>query len=114
MRSIRFVRAVGVIDKQTDKLCDGAVASEPNNALFVLRAALTQIKGLNYISLGVMGALKHFKQNSAIVSAFHLIECYLLVGFGQQADKLVFVEYMLSLRASAHTGVAIPRIFRDV
>ena len=24
--------------------------------------------------------------------------------------KLVFVEYMLSLRASAHTGVAIPRL----
>ena len=28
----------------------------------------------------------------------------------QQCDKLVFVEYMLSLRASAHTGVAIPRL----
>ena len=25
-------------------------------------------------------------------------------------DKLVFVEYTLSLRASAHTGVAIPQI----
>ena len=27
-----------------------------------------------------------------------------------QRSKLVFVEYMLSLRASAHTGVAIPRL----
>ena len=27
-------------------------------------------------------------------------------------DKLVFVEYTLSLRASAHTGVAIPPFFR--
>ncbi len=26
----------------------------------------------------------------------------------QQTDKMVFVEYLLSLRASAHTGVAIP------
>ena len=26
----------------------------------------------------------------------------------QQTDKMVFVEYLLSLRTSAHTGVAIP------
>ena len=29
--------------------------------------------------------------------------------FAAENDKLVFVEYLLSLRASAHTGVAIPR-----
>ena len=28
----------------------------------------------------------------------------------KRTDKLVFVEYLLSLRASAHTGVAIPRL----
>ncbi len=33
-----------------------------------------------------------------------------LIGSTQLPDKLVFVEYMLSLRASAHTGVAIPRL----
>ena len=33
-----------------------------------------------------------------------------LSGFTQRSDKLVFVKYMLSLRTSAHTGVAIPRI----
>ena len=33
-----------------------------------------------------------------------------LVGLTQQYDKLVFVEYLLSLRARAHTGVAIPRL----
>ena len=31
-----------------------------------------------------------------------------LIGLTQQFDKLVFVEYLLSLRASARTGVAIP------
>ncbi len=31
-------------------------------------------------------------------------------GFPRQFDKLVFVEYMLSLRASSQTGVAIPRM----
>ena len=34
----------------------------------------------------------------------------MLIGLSQQTDKLVFVEYLLSLRASAHTGVAIPRL----
>ena len=29
------------------------------------------------------------------------------IGF-RKLNKLVFVEYLLSLRASAHTGVAIP------
>ena len=28
----------------------------------------------------------------------------------KQRDQLVFVEYTLSLRTSAHTGVAIPRL----
>ena len=28
----------------------------------------------------------------------------------KQRNKLVFVKYMLSLRTSAHTGVAIPRL----
>ena len=32
------------------------------------------------------------------------------IGLTQQIGKLVFVEYLLSLRASAHTGVAIPQI----
>ena len=35
---------------------------------------------------------------------------YVLIGFAQPFDKLEFVEYLLSLRASAHTGVAIPRL----
>ena len=30
--------------------------------------------------------------------------------FAAENEKLVFVEYLLSLRASAHTGVAIPRL----
>ena len=30
------------------------------------------------------------------------------IGFRKHTGKLVFVEYTLSLRASAHTGVAIP------
>ena len=34
----------------------------------------------------------------------------MLIGFTQQYDKLVFELSLLSLRASAHTGVAIPRI----
>ena len=34
----------------------------------------------------------------------------MLIGFSQLTDKLVFVEYLLSLRASAHTGVAIPQL----
>ena len=34
----------------------------------------------------------------------------LLIGLTQHIGKLVFVEYLLSLRASAHTGVAIPRL----
>ena len=34
----------------------------------------------------------------------------MLIGFTQQYDKLVFERSLLSLRASAHTGVAIPRI----
>ena len=34
----------------------------------------------------------------------------MLIGLSQLTDKLVFVEYLLSLRASAHTGVAIPRL----
>ena len=29
---------------------------------------------------------------------------------GNPCGKLVFVEYLLSLRASAHTGVAIPQL----
>ena len=32
------------------------------------------------------------------------------IGFSQLTDKLVFFEYLLSLRASAHTGVAIPQL----
>ena len=34
---------------------------------------------------------------------------YVLIVLTQQYDKLVFGEYLLSLRTSAHTGVAIPR-----
>ena len=34
----------------------------------------------------------------------------MLIGLTQLPVKLVFVEYLLSLRASAHTGVAIPRL----
>ena len=34
----------------------------------------------------------------------------MLIGLTQQYDKLLFEEYKLSLRASAHTGVAIPRL----
>ena len=30
--------------------------------------------------------------------------------YNHRAGKLVFVEYLLSLRASAHTGVAIPSL----
>ena len=32
----------------------------------------------------------------------------MLIGLTQLPDKLLFVKYSLSLRASAHTGVAIP------
>ena len=32
------------------------------------------------------------------------------IGLARLPGKLVFVEYLLSLRASAHTGVAIPRL----
>ena len=32
----------------------------------------------------------------------------MLIGLNQLPDKLLFVKYSLSLRASAHTGVAIP------
>ena len=35
---------------------------------------------------------------------------YVHIGFTQLFGKLVFGEYLLSLRASAHTGVAIPRL----
>ena len=35
------------------------------------------------------------------------------ISYPQQAGKLVFVEYLLSLRASAHTGVAIPPVERN-
>ena len=37
------------------------------------------------------------------------------IAFKQQGDKLVFValNMILSLRTSAHAGVAIPRIFRS-
>ena len=38
------------------------------------------------------------------------IFCYVLNGLTQQFDKLVFVEYLLSLRTSPQTGVAIPRL----
>ena len=34
----------------------------------------------------------------------------MLIGFTQLFDKLVFVRSLLSLRTSAHTGVAIPRL----
>ena len=34
----------------------------------------------------------------------------MLIGLNQLPDKLLFVKYSLSLRASAHTGVAIPRL----
>ena len=33
-----------------------------------------------------------------------------VISFSKHTCKLVFVEYFLSLRASAHTGVAIPRL----
>ena len=32
------------------------------------------------------------------------------IGRIQQVGKLLFVEFLLSLRASVHTGVAIPRL----
>ena len=33
-----------------------------------------------------------------------------LIRFSQLPYELVFVEFLLSLRTSAHTGVAIPRL----
>ena len=50
------------------------------------------------ISIGIL--YKLYKSKLETLTIPHL----------KQRDQLVFVEYTLSLRTSAHTGVAIPRL----